>query len=180
VAGDRKPFPVVQGKSVVGFPQVSSDGKWLAYASNETGRFDIYVKPFPKGDGKWQVSTDGGNFPRWRGDGKELYFAGSGGMSAADIRVNGSSLQPGVPHTLFSVAQLAPTTQNLSQYYNRFAVTADGQRFLVSQPAAGVPGAGGGLANAIIDTVDGGGGTPATGPNTVSVVLNWPQLLKQK
>ena len=74
VTGDKKPFPLLQSPFTELFPQVSPDGKWLAYQSNETGRTEIYIKPFPEGPGKWQVSTDGGKFPRWRGDGKELYF----------------------------------------------------------------------------------------------------------
>ena len=97
VAGDKKPFPLVQSHSLDVFGQVSPDGKWLAYQSNETGRPEIYVKPFPEGPGKWQVSTDGGTFPRWRADGKELYFVFTGNMIAAEIRAAGSSVDPGVP-----------------------------------------------------------------------------------
>ena len=53
---------------------MSPDGKWIAYSSNETGRSEIYIRPFPEGPGKIQVSVNGGVFPRWRRDGKELYF----------------------------------------------------------------------------------------------------------
>jgi serine/threonine-protein kinase len=57
-----------------GVPQFSSDGRWLAYTSNESGIFEVYVRPFPGPGGRWQVSTGGGNFPLWSRDGRELLF----------------------------------------------------------------------------------------------------------
>src|SRR5262249_33791608 len=69
LTGDRKPSPIVNSSFNEQNPQISPDGKWIAYSSNETGRNEIYIKPFPEGPGKWQVSTDGGVFPRLRGYG---------------------------------------------------------------------------------------------------------------
>ena len=72
--GDKKPVPIVQTRADERNPQVSADGKWIAYSSNESGRSEIYIRPFPEGPGRIQVSVNGGVFPRWRRDGRELYF----------------------------------------------------------------------------------------------------------
>ena len=73
-SGEKKPFPVIATNFLDVTPAFSPDGKWLAYANNETGRMEIYIQPFPGGAGRWQVSTAGGSKPNWRKDGKELYF----------------------------------------------------------------------------------------------------------
>src|SRR5262249_25129803 len=72
--GERKPFPFLTDPADHRLPQISPDGKWIAYRSNETGRQEIYVRPFPTGEGRWQISTNGGSSARWRADGKELYY----------------------------------------------------------------------------------------------------------
>ena len=90
-AGDKKPVPILQTPADERNPQVSPDGKWIAYSSNETGRSEIYIRPFPEGPGKIQVSVNGGVFPRWRRDGRQLYFlslVSLGAMMASDIRVD--------------------------------------------------------------------------------------------
>jgi tRNA A-37 threonylcarbamoyl transferase component Bud32 len=173
--GDKKPIPLLQSQSVEAFPQVSPDSKWLAYQSSETGRAEIYVRPFPDGPGKWQVSTDGGIWPRWRGDGKELFFAQVPNVMAAEIRVTGPSLQAGVPQSLFTLGSDPGLAINHA-IYNRYAVTADGQRFLIPQAGGGAEG-GGGIAEAIATAADQGGGMGAAG---ITVVLNWTQLLAKK
>jgi serine/threonine protein kinase len=178
VAGDKKPLPLLQSQFNELFPQVSPDGKWLAYQSNETGRAEIYVKPFPDGPGKWQVSTEGGIWPRWRRDGRELYFVVAPNIMAAEIRVMGSSLQPGVPQTLFGLTADPSAALNHNSYL-RFAVAADGKNVLMSQPGTGGPTTTGGLADQIAAVADRGGASPAT-PNGITVVLNWPQVLKKK
>jgi serine/threonine protein kinase len=181
LTGDKKPVPLLQSQFNELFPQLSPDGKWLLYQSNETGRPEIYIKPFPEGPGKWQVSTDGGQWPRWRGDGKEVYFVLAPNMMAAEIRVMGVSLQPGVPVALFPVANDPSAAVNHNAYL-RYAVTADGKRFLISQPGGNVATtAAGGLADQIAGYADRGGSATATvPPNSVTIVLNWPQILKQK
>ena len=179
LTGDKKPFPILNTQFSELFPQVSPDGKWLAFQSNDTGRTEIYIKPFPEGPGKWQVSTDGGNFPRWRGDGKELYFVIPPGIWAAEIRIVGSAPEPGVPQSLFALGGNPSVTINHVSYH-RFAVTADGQRFLLSQPSGGATTAGG-LADAVAAAADGGGAQlVGISPNGVTVVVNWPQMVKQK
>jgi Tol biopolymer transport system component len=103
VAGDRKPVALLQTPADESLAQVSPDGKWIAYQSDETGGNQIYVSPFPSGSGnRSQISTEGGVWPRWRGDGKELFFNLAPNIMAADIRISGQSVQPGVPHILFA------------------------------------------------------------------------------
>jgi eukaryotic-like serine/threonine-protein kinase len=79
--GQLKPFIETRGSDRTG--QISPDGKWVAYASTESGDWEIYATTFPRGVGKWQVSRGGGTEPRWRGDGKELYYIGQSGMLMA-------------------------------------------------------------------------------------------------
>ena len=103
--GDRKPFPVVQTNFDERDGQFSPDGKWIAYQSNESGRFEIYVQPFPGPGGKSQVSTNGGAQVRWRRDGKELfYIALDGRLMAVPIRLasNGQAVEAGTPVPLFA------------------------------------------------------------------------------
>jgi len=177
VTGDRKPFALLQTQFNERFPQVSPDGKWLAYTSNETQRDEIYVKPFPDGPGKWQVSVDGGLMPRWRHDSRELYFISAPNIMAADIRVTGSSFEAGVPQALFPLGATPNAAVNHNSY-SSYAVASDGRSFLLSQPGL-APAGSGGLADQIANIVDRGGAT-ATAPNTVTVVLNWPQMLSKK
>jgi hypothetical protein len=103
---------------------LSPDGRWLAFGCNETGRYDIYVRPFPGPGGKWQVSTRGGDFPAWRADGRELYYVSTEGMvMAVDVDGTGGSFKAGEPRPLFSAPVL---TTNVP-----YAVTADGKQFII-------------------------------------------------
>ena len=104
LAGERTPFPVVQTSFDEVQGQFSADGRWVAYASNETGRYEIYIRPFPSPGGKWQVSTGGGIYPRWRRDGKELFYVAlDNRVMAAPIQAatDGRTLSPGAPVALF-------------------------------------------------------------------------------
>jgi len=130
--GDKKPVPYLQTEFAEVMGQFSPDGRWGAYASNESGRSEIYVQPYPTDGGKWQVSTDGGIQPRWREDGKELFsLTGDDRVMAAEIEA-GKTFQPGVPQMLFrapAVNTLLPETMV------HFDVSRDGQRFLIDVAA---------------------------------------------
>ena len=72
--GDRTPVPLIESSSSVDEPHVSPDGRWLAYSGNDTGQWEVYVQPFMRPGGRVRVSTNGGSQPRWRGDGRELFY----------------------------------------------------------------------------------------------------------
>ena len=144
-----KPFPVLQTDFVETRGQFSPDGKWLVYASNESGETEVYVQNFPPSGGKWLISTNGGSQPRWRADGKELFYvAPDKTLMAVGINAT-STFEMSKPVPLF-------TTQ-VSSYTapNRYVVSADGQRFLVNSPAG------------------------ETSRTPITVVLNWVDSLKR-
>jgi len=107
-------------------PRFSPDSRWFAYVSNESGRAEVYVQTFPVSGGKWQVSTGGGAQPRWRRDGKELYFiAPDRKVMAVDVKL-GQTFEMGTPKPLFQ------TQVSSFGSPNRYDVSADGQKFLVN------------------------------------------------
>jgi len=118
----------LKAPSIVRNGQFSPDGRWVAYESNETGRWEIYVTSFPEARGKWQVSTGGGEQPRWRGDGKELFYLSSDAKMMAAPVTTGANFDAGTPVALFQATPREPVP-----LYDLFAydVTRDGQRFLI-------------------------------------------------
>jgi len=149
LTGDRKPVPFVNTQFGENYGQFSPDGRWIAYASNESGEVEIYVAPFPGPGGKRQVSTAGGTLPRWRRDGMEIFYVTlDNKLMAAAVNGKGSSFEVGAVKALFDMRALSG---------NRYSydVSADGQRFLVNTlPAQAAS-------------------TPIT------VVLNWTAALKK-
>src|SRR5206468_1009688 len=126
ITGDRKPFPVVQTEFVEMSGQFSPDGRWIAYESNESGEFEIYVTSFPGPGGKMRISRSGGSVPRWRRDGKELYYmAKDRKLTATEVRQAGSSIEAGGTRPLFDV----PLLERFIYFYD---VSPDGRRFLVN------------------------------------------------
>ena len=121
-----KAFSVLHDQFTKVEPDLSPDGRWLSYASNDTGRFEVYVTAFPKAGPRWQVSTSGGQRPFWRGDGKELYFtANDQAIMAVNVMPTANSVFLGQPHLLFRAAmQSGP----LGSYH----VSRDGKKFLVN------------------------------------------------
>jgi Tol biopolymer transport system component len=110
--------------------QISGDGKWVAYASDESGVWEIYVSSFPGAAGKWQVSHGGGTEPRWRADGKEIFYIGPGGTLMA-VPVNGENgFATGTPVRLFEIHGRAPISATDLFSYD---VSKDGQRFIVNR-----------------------------------------------
>ena len=121
--------PLVQIKAVVANGQFSPDGRWVAYASNETGKWEVYVTSFPEPRGKWQVSAGGGREPRWRGDGRELFYLSPEGKMMA-VQVNaGATFDAGTPVALF---QARPHKQVAALDIFTYDVSRDGQRFLIN------------------------------------------------
>src|SRR5262249_51887885 len=124
-----KPFVFLNTSADERAGQFSPDGRWVAYQSNASGQFEIYVRPFPGPGGQWQISASGGIQARWRPDGKELYYlAPDGKLMAAPIVVKGSTVEPGDPIPLF---QPPIATGPTSSYRAQYDVAPDG-RFLIN------------------------------------------------
>jgi len=118
------------------FPNEGPDDPyWIAYVSAETGRDEVYVRDFPAGDRKWQVSSGGGLMPRWRGDGNELfYLALDGTLMAVSVRAEKTTLELGAARALFATGlRFLPAFKNRT---NQYAVSRDGERFLINVPVA--------------------------------------------
>jgi eukaryotic-like serine/threonine-protein kinase len=107
----------------------SPDGKWVAYASNESGKWEVYVTSFPAAQGKWQVSSGGGEQPRWRGDGKELFYLSSDGKVMSAPVTEGANFDVGAPVPLFQANPREPVGTSEQLFYD---VSKDGQRFLIN------------------------------------------------
>jgi Tol biopolymer transport system component len=130
--GDSKPIQLIRTPFAETQGSFSPDTRWFAYVSNESGRSEIYVQPFvppgagssPAAAGITQISRDGGTRPKWRADGKEIFFrALNGSPMAVDVSTS-PEFQPGIPKQLFAL----PT--NVGDW----DVTSDGKRFLVAMP----------------------------------------------
>jgi eukaryotic-like serine/threonine-protein kinase len=147
---DRKPRPFDQGGVYETAPRFSPDGRWIAYASNESGRFEIYVQPYPGPGGKYQISTDGGTEPVWNPKAGELFYRNGNKMMAVGVTTKGT-FSAGQPKVLFE-GSYVPTPRSFPDY----DVSPDGQRFLMLRAA---------------------GQTQA--PEQINVVLNWSEELKR-
>jgi eukaryotic-like serine/threonine-protein kinase len=137
---DRKPRALLDTPFNEVDGRFSPDGRWVAYRSNESGRNEIYVMPFTGEGGKWQVSTTGGDQPRWRRDGRELFYISGSTIVAAEVNGTGPAFQVGTLRRLFDVNRR--TTPYLGFGTGTvYDVTADGQRFLVNaaEEQAGLP-----------------------------------------
>jgi len=133
--GERKPFLFHKSQFAEREASFSPDGKWVSYCSNESGDYKVYVVPFPGPGGKWQVSPTGGCGPRWRRDGKEIFYLSSDNkMMATEVKASGSSFEVGATHALFGTRPYG--------VFGRFDVSADGQRFAIpyeaGQPSAAI------------------------------------------
>jgi serine/threonine-protein kinase len=165
---DRKAQPFLRTPYEDTAPKFSPDGKWLAYSSNESGRREIYVQPYPGPGGKWQISTEGGQEPVWNPNGRELFYRSGSKIMAVDVRAatvserppGGTGVSPaptgfsaGKPRMLFEGPYL-PTAASFP-YYD---VSPDGQRFLMLKPAE----------------------SQTSAPTQINVVLNWFEELKRR
>jgi hypothetical protein len=128
--GDRNPTPFLAGPFNEVQGRFSPNGRWVAYASDESGKFEVYVRPFPaENTQSTAISIAGGMQPEWRGDGKELfYISADGRLTAVPVVTDAAALRAGEPRALFAVEVPEP----IAPYQTDYAVTADGQRFLVN------------------------------------------------
>jgi serine/threonine-protein kinase len=150
---DPKPRPFLQTRFTEFAPEFSPDGRWLAYTSAESGRFEVYVRPFPGPGGKFQISADGGTDPVWARNGRGLFYWSGTRMMAVDITTD-PTFRAGTPRMLFEGANYNQTPTSRAD----FDVSPDGQRFLMVKAAA-----------ANQNSLD-----------QIHVVLNWFEELKRR
>jgi hypothetical protein len=151
MTGDKKPFPFLQSPFSEDHGRFAPDGHFIAYSSDESGRFEVYVRTFPEPGGKWQISRDGGAQPRWRRDGKEIFFiAPDRKLMAAEVKLEGSNFEVSVPKPLFQT-QIA----GYPNPRNGYDVFGNGQRFLIVTPRQ------------------------ETNLTPITIVLNWTARLKR-
>ena len=133
MVGDRKPIPYLRTQfSETGF-RFSPDSRWVAFVSEESGRPEVYVMSFDGSREKWPISTDGGTQPRWRRDGKELFFlTADNKLMAVPVKPRTEAFETGVPVVLFRI-----DSPGWDPYGNAYDITADGQRFLIQTGVAG-------------------------------------------
>jgi hypothetical protein len=145
---------------------LSPDGRWIAYATNESNTEQIVVQPFPNvGQGKWQISGFGTE-PKWRADGRELYYlAPNGDLMAVDVDTTGEVFASGTPHVLFATGITPPPEARPDYYYD---VTPDGQKFLLNEPT---PAASSTAAQ---------NGVPAAPELPLNVIVNWSSGLRRQ
>jgi len=149
---DHKATPFLQTPFTESVPQFSPDGHWIAYISNESGRYEVYVQPYPGPGGKWQISTDGGTEPVWNPNGRELFYRNGSKMMSVEIRTR-SAFTTGKPRMLFE-RPYVPSPATTPNY----AVSLDGQRFLMLK---------------FVEAAD-------EAPTQINVVLNWFEELKRR
>ena len=149
---DRKAQPFLRTPFNESVPRFSPDGRWLAYISNESGRYEVYVQPYPGPGGKWLISTEGGTEPAWNSNGRELFYRSGDKMMAVDIATQ-PSFTAGKPRVLFE-GRYVPTPATSPNY----DVSPDGQRFLMLKPSE----------------------QEASAPTQINVVLNWFEELKRR
>ena len=149
--GDRAPKPLLKEQKSEKGPQISPDGRWLAYSSSESGHGELYVRPFPNVDGgKWQVSAGGGQEARWSPDGRELFYLNGDAMMAVPIETE-PAFKAGAPEMLFR-------KPNYSSGALGWDISPDGKRFLMMKEPD----------------------TTAGGPRKINIVVNWFEELKQR
>jgi len=128
LAGKKEPIPYLVSKFREHFACFSPNDKWVAYMSDESGQWEIFVQAFPKSGGKWQISQNGGSQPRWGRKGKELfYIAPDKTLMSVKVRTDGP-FTAGIPKPLFK------TQVDNYENPNRYDVASDGKRFLINAP----------------------------------------------
>jgi len=148
-----KPFPLVRSSFQEGYAVFSPDGRWVAYNSNESGQNEVYVIPFAgvssATGGKRQISNHGGSRPRWRADGKEIFYLSSGQLMAAEVNIRNGALESGRVQTLFGGIGVT-----IGYTYD---ASGDGQKFIVVRDSD----------------------PESSGAPPLTLVQNWTALLKK-
>ena len=156
--GDHARKPLLQEKYDEVQPEISHDGRWMAYTSNESGATEVYVRPFPEvNKGKWQASTGGGDSPLWSPDGRELFYLNGDAVMAASVQTDPSFNLVGTPKVLFRGKYVGALPAGGTPW----DISPDGKRFLMMKESGSTPLAGG-------------------GPRKINIVLNWTEELKQR
>ena len=148
VGGNGKPQLAVHTALNAMHGRLSPNGRWMAYASDESGELQVFVQPFPSTGEKRLISPDGGSEPRWRRDGNELFYLASSNKLMSVPIPDGRAFNAGLPKELFETR--APLTGN--PYRSNYAITSNGQRFLVNSRTEDAP-------------------------SPITIILNWPALL---
>ncbi len=126
LSGDRRPFPIFQTPYAENWASFSPDGRWIAFSSNDSGRPEIYVTPYPPSERRWRISAGGGSQSRWRSDGEELfYMAPDLTLMAVGFRTRGSEIEVSAARALF---EIRPPRLSYRAYH-----PTDGERFLVNR-----------------------------------------------
>ena len=167
--GNRERKSLLQEKPLVFYPQVSPDGKWIAYTSNESGQTEVYVRSFPAVDsgGQWMVSNGGGDSPLWSPGGKELYYRNGEATLAVPVETE-PTLNLGKPETLFRGKYDSIGVSAMGIQYALWDIHPDGKRFLMVKPPAATTGE------------PSSGESTGTGPRKINIVMNWTEELKQR
>jgi serine/threonine-protein kinase len=158
--GNRARKPLLQHEKYSVFqPKISPDGRWITYTSNESGQYEVYVRPFPDvNKGKWQVSTSGGDSPLWSPNGREIFYRNGDSVMAVSVKTAPTfSLE--TPSALFRETYVSSVLQASNPDFATWDISPDGKRFLMMKEAGS--GAGG-------------------GPLKINIVLNWTEELKQR
>jgi Tol biopolymer transport system component len=148
IAGDRRHYVLAAEAGAQHQADISPDGRFVAYASSESGRYEVIVETFPEKGGRWPISTDGGQNPIWRGDGRELFYTRDDTVLAIDVDTHAKGFKWSAPRSLFRIPNL------MSGRVRGVTVSADGQRFIAVVPISSAP------------------------QQQLTTVLNWTALLK--
>jgi serine/threonine protein kinase len=159
--GNRARMPLLHEKYSESYPKISPEGRWMAYQSDESGKYEVYVRPFPDvNKGKWQVSTNGGDSPLWSPDGRELFYRSGDSFISVEVETE-PAFRPAKPKVLFKGTYFSIAAAAFE--FTLWDISPDGKRFLMMRPPAPT-----------------GAAPTAAGPRKINIVLNWFEELKHR
>ena len=138
LSGKEEPVPFARSPATESEARFSPDGRYVAYMSNESGRFEVYVRPFPGGEGKWTISSSGGALPRWSRRGDELFYVEGNTLMAVAVSTRGG-FRASLPHRLFDAGAIGASLWNFSPLFASYDPMPDGRGFVVARRAVGPP-----------------------------------------